>query len=304
VDRACLSPLGTAADLRYPTVGRGRTGRTPRILGEKPGSTPGRQDASDLESVCLGVSETKTVARLPEHHPFRRHAQNLREVLVGLTQIERFHKDAIRGGQSATIRTAARLHALVVGFVAEARLRKIVSDPDGFNDRERKLIAQAYSQVDRWERAVELGFRRHYAVPMHLEIDEASTSVTIESQYRTLIELLDKQLRPIIEDRNKTAHAQWLWHLNSRETAFVGNAPPVLNYRAIQRRSELIDYLSRIIHALAVSEPTFQRDFADTYATILTLMQDIDGSDYPDLVQQLRQRAKPKSSHRYGDNEG
>ncbi len=70
-------------------------------------------------------------------------------------------------------------------------------------------------------------------MPVHLDIDDASTSAVVAAQYALVSRLLTNDLATVIEDCNKTAHAQWRWHLNSKETAFVGAAPEPLNYSAL-----------------------------------------------------------------------
>jgi hypothetical protein len=45
---------------------------------------------------------------------YRKHSENTRAVLKGLTQAELAHKAAIRGGQPVAIDFAARVHHLVV----------------------------------------------------------------------------------------------------------------------------------------------------------------------------------------------
>jgi len=86
------------------------------------------------------------VAVLPAGHPFRRHSENLRAVKAGRKQAERAHKSAIRRADAAAIGFTARIHQLLIGLLAEAQLRVIVNDPDGFNDKERRLLMQERSQ--------------------------------------------------------------------------------------------------------------------------------------------------------------
>jgi len=232
---------------------------------------------------------------LPASHPYRLHCANARSVLKGLTQAERAHKAAIGGGQQVAIDFAARIHHMTVGLVAETLLRKAIADPAGFNERERSLLSQERSQLSRWKRAVELGFRRHYAIPIHLAIEEPSVAATVAAQYSALIDLLDGDLAGIIEDRNKIAHGQWVWMLNSKETRFTGSAPPLLNYRAIEARSKLVREIAELIGDLIVSKPTFVRDYPRRFTQVQHLKTKLSGADYPDLVRQLkaRRRAQP-----------
>ena len=225
-------------------------------------------------------------------HPFTKHTENLREVKKSLVQIERAHKTAIRGGQSSAIESLARVHMFLVGVLAETTLWHIITDPGGFNNRERELIKRAGSQISRWHAAVEYAFRRHYAVPIH---EAVSTGIPTSSrpQLDTCQRLLDEELRPLIEDRNKLAHGQWRWRLNAKETAFLtAAAPPVLNYRAIWARGHVISGIGDLIGTLVVSAPTFQRDYAQAIRRIDSYRPHLGGSDYNAWVTEIRKKKR------------
>jgi len=179
---------------------------------------------------------------------------------------------------------------MTVGLLAENLLRKLLADPAGFNARERLLLSQERSQLARWKRAVELAFRRHYEIPIHLDIDASSAGAPVASQYGGLIDLLEGDLAEIIEDRNKIAHGQWGWLLNNPETAFTGAAPEPINYRAIQARSKLVREIAEVIEDLIVSEPTFARDYQRRVGRIQQLKGTLSGPDYPALVKQIKGR--------------
>jgi len=228
---------------------------------------------------------------LPAGHPFRRHSENLTAVKKGLVQLERLHRAAIRAGDQTATDTVSRFHMLAVGLMAEARLRKIIWDPDGFNDRERELLRRVSSQLDRWEAAVEYAFRRHYSVPVHRELDQFVLGAVPFGQLQSVLNVLRSHLSVVIDDRNKTAHDQWAWHLNSKETAFVGPAPKPLNYRAIKTRSDLIVKIGDLVNVLVVSEPTFQRDFDEINSKIDRLALLVHGNDYAAYVTVLRRES-------------
>jgi hypothetical protein len=223
---------------------------------------------------------------------YRRHSENARALVKGLTQAERAHKAAIGSGNALALDFAARVHHMTVGLMAETLLRKIVSDPAGFNDRERRLLGQQRNQLDRWKTAVDLAFRRHYAVPVHLDIDASSAGPVVAAQHATLIALLENDLAEIIEDRNELAHGQWSWVLNSKETRFVGAAPAPMNYRAIEVRGKLVREIEALIQDLVVSEPTFARDYPRRFAAIQALRNNLAGPDYPQLVRQIAARRR------------
>jgi hypothetical protein len=225
---------------------------------------------------------------VPASHPYRKHSANARLVTKGLTQAERSHRAAIRGGQEVAIDFAARVHHMTVGLLAECLLRKVVADPAGFNARERLLVAKERSQLDRWKRAVELAFRRHYSIPIHLDISSASATPIVAGQYASLIDLLEHDLAAVIQDRNKIAHGQWAWVLDSKEKAFTGAAPSALNYRQIAVRSDIVRQIAELVEDLVVSEPTFVRDHQQRFAAIQHLRAGLSGADYPAYVARLR----------------
>lgn len=231
---------------------------------------------------------------LPRNHAFRLHADNLAAVRAGLVQAERLHKNAIREGDGAAVSFLGRMHAINVGMMAEARLNKILWDPQGFNALERELLVAARSHFDRWMLTVDLAFRRHYRVPVHEKLGQ-SLDRAVAAQLQELRGTLEQDLKPVIEDRNKTAHGQWRWFLNEKnlqELREVRAAPKPLNYRAIQARSKAIEALGDIVHVLAVSEPTFQRDYDAALAQVRDWRTLMDGRDYEQFAAQLRDRAR------------
>jgi hypothetical protein len=221
---------------------------------------------------------------------FRMHSQNVAEIRKGLTQIERGHKQAIRQAQAPAVAIYRRLHSLMIGILAEATLRKIVTDPNGFNDTERDLIWRNGSQVSRWLMTVELAYRRHYGVLVHRPLDAQSLGASNSDRYSEVRTLLSGDLAPVIEDRNKTAHGQWVWHLKSRqENVFKENsAPEPANYVVLAAQERLITAISELVYVLAVSEKTFARDYKLLLARIASAQAQLDGSGYAAFTAGLR----------------
>ncbi|HEY3684632.1 MAG TPA: hypothetical protein VGL93_16480 [Streptosporangiaceae bacterium] len=204
---------------------------------------------------------------------FRKNSDNLRAVRKELVQIERAHKRAIRESDGPAIGAFARLHGLLIGIFAENMLRKIASDPNGFNDRERELLRRAGSQNQKWLDAVELATRRHYGVLFHIPLSERSLGQPTYARYGEICRLLTVDLQSLISDRNKTAHGQWVWHFRDRnERAFKqDSAPDPENYWKLYQKSKMIATIGSIVYLLAVSEPTFDREYT-------MLIDDLEGA--------------------------
>ncbi|MFD6639911.1 hypothetical protein ACFWDN_29315 [Micromonospora chalcea] len=221
---------------------------------------------------------------------FERHSDNLAAIKRGLTQLERAHKQAIRRNDLAAVETLARMHVLAVGMLAECRLRQVLADPNGFNDRERMLVGRAKSQVNKWLDALEFAIRRHYSVLMHRAIDQHSIGRPEFLRFQEIQKLLNGDLRPVIEDRNKAAHGQWVWCLKSgKDNEFLSDpSPKILNYCEIESRRKLITIVGDLVHLLVVSRPGFDKHYDALVRRLDDARSGLPGSDYPQFVAQLR----------------
>ena len=231
------------------------------------------------------------MSTFPSSTEFSRHSENLTAVLATLKQVERAHKRAIKEGDAPSERAMRKVHTLLLGVFAEAALRKILTDPTGFNERERHLIWGIRSQVDRWLAAVDFAARRHYKVLTHQSLDEVLLPQDL-LRIQEVNGLLKNDLEPVITDRNRLAHGQWVWQLTSRsENKFAPQSAIYdYNYSALSARFKLLQSIGRLVNALSVSEPTFDRDFAALMSQIANARQELDGHGYPALASQLRRR--------------
>lgn len=232
----------------------------------------------------LGVEVT-----FPASANFSKHSENLRAVDKSLVQIERAHKRAIREGDEPALVAMRRIHLLLVGVRAEASLRKIIEDPTGFNDRERFLIWKNRTQQDRWIATVDFAARRHYRVPIHLEVSDVAPS-SISSRINDLESLIKGDLSPIITDRNRIAHGQWVWQLKSqKENKFMENQESFdFNYFEIDYRNKILKKIHEAVNVLAVSEPTFDRDFSRILAEIEQDRNHVNGAGYERFAASLK----------------
>lgn len=209
-----------------------------------------------------------------------------------LKQIERVHKTAIRDRDEPSELALRRVHTLLLGVYAESRLRKIIDDPTGFDDQERRAIWLKQSQDQRWVETVERAARRHYHVAAEPLLDHLPDIPA--QRISDVTRLLRTELAPIITDRNRLAHGQWVWQLKSRsEDTFVANQSTYdFNYVALRARYDLLDYIGRLVNVLCVSEPTFDRDFDVLMHKIRIASGNLDGSTYSSFADQLRRSKK------------
>lgn len=283
----CMRSSRVACTLRL-GVARSERGSVRRVSTGFDSRTP-----EGMSRTCSPASVSRAVVNYPISPTFLRHTENLRAVAAALTQLERAHKLAIREHDQPSEHALRKVHTLLLGVYAEARLRKILDDPTGFNDRERGLIWLERSQDRRWVSAVDFAARRHYGVLSHQSLDAVLPARALQ-RVESVIDLLGSDLAPIITDRNKLAHGQWVWQLKSRseDSFLINQASYDYNYVALRARYRLLDAIGQLVNVLCVSEPTFDRDFDSLMRKIDQAKSELDGAGYADLVAQLRKSRK------------
>jgi hypothetical protein len=238
----------------------------------------------------------------PAKKLYQFHVANLQEIDRAMDKTARSLSLAISQSDEITASAFMRLYALLLGAWAECRLRKLIYEPQGFDDGERNTIQIESTQLNQWQKAVVVAFRRQYKIPKAvLSIDVLPHSAY--SRYTTLSELLTNDLGSVIELRNKLAHGQWVYPLNSDGDDVAQeqmDALRVENLLSLRFKKTLLESLSSAIHDLVVSRPTFERDFDDHLRIIVETQRNLKNRDYQSWVKIMRQkyeRGKVKKAH-------
>lgn len=240
----------------------------------------------------------------PPDELYRFHVANLQAIDTAIKRVTLSLRVAVSSGDKKTICAFVRLYALLLGAWAECRLCKLVYEPNGFNEQERTFIRLGSTQLEQWHTAVEIAFRKYYNVPK-APLSDKSLAHSTYSQYVTILDMLEKDLRPIIELRNKLAHGQWVYPLNTTGDDVAQeqmDALRVENLVSLQFKKALISYLSDVIHDLVVSRPTFERDFDKHYRAIVATRCNLQTRDYKSYVKRMErkyQRGKAKRARAF-----
>lgn len=237
----------------------------------------------------------------PPKKLYQFHVANLQEIDRAMGRVARSLRAATSQGDEITVSSFMRLYALLLGAWAECRLRKLVYEPKGFDDSERDTIRAENTQLKRWQKAVEVAFRRQYKIPK-APITANVLPLSAHSRYVALSEMLARDLGSIIELRNKLAHGQWVYPLNKDGNDVAQeqmDALRVENLLSLQFKKRLLESLSAIITDLVVSKPTFERDFDNHFRKIVETRRNLQNRDYATWAQSMRQkyqRGKAKRS--------
>ena len=227
---------------------------------------------------------------------YRYHVENQRMVARALDQTERDAKACIRlfDVDGLEVEVYVRLHTLLLAAWAECRLAKLLYESPGFSNAQRAVVMGGASHFERWQIAVEVAYRGKYGIP-HADLTPQNLSHSAASRLVTLRELLDTDLRSIIETRNKLAHGQWRYPLNNAGNDVVTAQMGALNQENILRlhyKRRLLEHLAETIHDLVVSPVTFDRDFDLHYRGVQDTRRDLRGKDYAAYRHGLRARHK------------
>lgn len=213
---------------------------------------------------------------------YKYYVTNLRSLEIAVKSTAFSTRRAISENNINSIQSFVRLYAFLVGAWAETRLGKLLLEQSGFSSMDRKTILEESTQLDQWFKTVELAFRKHFRVP-HAKLEPPNISHTFSHRYSTLIQTIDVQLRPIISVRNRLAHGQWIYPLNSDASDVEQEKYTLINKEnllSLQFKYSIVKTLAEIIHDLVVSPPTFDRDFDQRFGLMANTINNLKTRSY------------------------
>lgn len=228
----------------------------------------------------------------PPKKLYQFHIANLKEIDHAMKSVAISLRNAISKDDSKTSSSYMRLYSLLLGAWAEVRLKKLIYEPNGFSESERKTILKQDTQLKQWQHALEVGFRKQYRIPK-ARLSENSLSHSAFSRYTTLSTMLANDLASVIQLRNKLAHGQWIYPLNNKGDDIAQKQMNALrdeNLLSLQFKKSLLTSLAAIIHDLVVSRPTFERDFDHHFQAIINTRRNLLNRDYKKYTNNMRMK--------------
>lgn len=220
---------------------------------------------------------------------YKAHVKNLRAVDTALERLLRELNASLSRCDDTTSDAFLKTTMLLLGAWAEDRLRKMLYEPDGFTPAERQQITSAGSQIEICKVALERGFRNRYQIPF-ANLSQ-TLPLTTRARYSALLNIIDEDLRPIIEARNKLAHGQWVRPLNSENDDYSPTHTQQINgenAHSVKCKHRILEYLSQIIHDLAVGVEAFERDFDAHYSKLEHAKREITSRSYQSWLAAMR----------------
>lgn len=224
---------------------------------------------------------------------YKYHVANVKRVTPALDRIALTVRSAIASQDHKTLAAFLPLYMLLLGAWAECRLRKLLFEPNTFDDADRSSVEQRTSHFEKWQKVVEIAFRKHYSIP------KASLAHTLPftaaARHEEIDRLLTSDLRPVIEMRNRLAHGQWEYLLNNSGNDVSSELMKAIrteNLLTLQFKKSLLGTLLDVVQDLVVSKATFERDFDTRYRHISEMRRNLKTRKYSEYAQALIEKRK------------
>lgn len=221
---------------------------------------------------------------------FAMHSENLRAVGDVFDRVLALSRDAIRSRDETAERDLTLSAALLLGMKLEVRLAKLLREPGGFTTEECNQILGQRRQGDRWARAIDMGFRRRHNT---WYLDEGSIGVDAVRRLQLMQSAFAEHLEPVIGMRNTLAHGQWIYPLNSKESATnpeMANAISREWVQSLSIKDRLAQHYCQMLGDLVSTETAFERDFETTYLKFTETLYNLVGADAAAYRSDLRAR--------------
>lgn len=194
---------------------------------------------------------------------YHEHCENLRLIEGAISSVQRTLREYISKSDDKNSEIYTKILAYLINCWADVRIIKLVYEKNAFNDSEMTQIIGQRSLNDKWKTSLEIAYRKSFPIPNDTQIND--------TRYSMLLDIIDNQLLPSAQIRNRLAHGQWkfaftnsLQNINQDLTNKIRDD----NILQIQLRHKIFKNLSQLIHDLVVSTPTFDRDFSDNFNKI------------------------------------
>lgn len=220
---------------------------------------------------------------------YKQHCENLAEIDGAISLVELDLRRYISTQQEKNVYKYTKLLSYLITCWTEVRVLKLTYEPNSFQQSDIDIIISAGTLADKWITALEIAISKAYGINRSMEIAN-QLSFTPRARYNEIKNLISTDLLSSIEIRNRIAHGQWKIaftnDLKSISTPLTGELRKE-NIVTLQLKKKLLTGLSLLIHDLAVSPATFERDFDKNYRLIEENKRNLHRRDYTDYKQKM-----------------
>ncbi|SFJ67641.1 hypothetical protein [Olleya namhaensis] len=205
---------------------------------------------------------------------YREHCKNLSEVENGIKRIELELRKYISINDVKNEYTFTKILSQLIVCWSEVRILKLIYENNAFTEAEINSILltnnRANSLETKWKKALNISICKAYNITDIGNIQN-ELSADIYYKYNEIFSSITNDFLPSIQIRNRIAHGQWKVAFTSKLQSIspdLTNKISIENIVSLQLKKKILNGLALLIHDLAVSPPTFERDFMSNYAKI------------------------------------
>lgn len=199
---------------------------------------------------------------------YKIHTENLKILEASIALIQRDLRKYISMEEARNVNIYTKLLSHLVTCWMEVRICKVVYEQNAFSSCNiEQILHSQLSLEEKWIKALNIAICKAYDLSLANPI-EMQLSFTNRVKYCELIKIINEDLAPSIQLRNRIAHGQWQYALTNDLRNFSSELTGKLridNIVNLQLKIEMFRSLAQIIHDLIVSPPTFERDFDNNY---------------------------------------
>ncbi|WP_299159053.1 hypothetical protein [uncultured Tenacibaculum sp.] len=213
---------------------------------------------------------------------YSKHCENLREIEGAIKLVESDLRRYISIEQESKVYKYTKILSYLVTCWSEVRILKLTYENNAFTSSEIGIIINSGTLADKWKNALKIAVCKAYNINPITDF-VSQLPFTPKNRYLEIYHLIESDLLPSIELRNRIAHGQWKYaftnDLKNANTHLTGQLRQE-NIVNLQLKRKLLTGLSFLIHDLIISEATFDRDFDKNYRLIEQNKRNLHKRDY------------------------
>lgn len=186
-----------------------------------------------------------------------------------ITHLNRFHVRAARKGTNMSEVSLDNIFAKIVLplwiSLLEVEFMILITENNTFtNIFLQHIDINNKCEVDKWSSLIDYFFKLNYFNNQKRELTEPNLGSTIYHRYNTLHKILNDDISPFIEMRNRISHGQWAvaFNFNNEDKNQVLTTHIwKLSKKEIMLLKSFVTNFPILIKFLVTSKKTFERDF-------------------------------------------
>ena len=221
------------------------------------------------------------------------HCENLKMIDKAIQTLQRTLRQYIAIDDEKNVYIYTKILSHLINSWVDVRILKLIYEFNAFNESEINSLISCKILKDKWLLALDFAFIKAYKISNIKNIDNPTVPYTARIMRKSLVDIISDDLLESTQVRNRIAHGQWKYAFNNELTKINENIMRILkeeNIIKLQLKLKMFKSLSQIIHDLAVSKPTFERDFDNNYRIIEEQKRNFHNRRYDDYKYKMIQK--------------